>query len=560
MVLVEVDGGDELVEAVGLELPVTVTARSRRGLHRYYRPDNGMKPGKFQIDAGGVSGWEDGYLVTAPALNESGHVYEFIQNGAIAVLPADAHQRLLAAAQATERRVDELVHEGGKIPEGHRDRVIFLRALEMAHAGLTEDQILPSMLALGRDGCDPPLADDLVRKQVRGAVRRAKKKPAPNRELRREAEAALVAALDPAQETAGVAVSVERSGITTSRCRLQRTQVTLVVPRRQRWLMRGVPLGAPTVLAGIGGLGKSMLVSQWLARLTRGELDADGAALVVSFEDATAEVIRPRLEVAGANLDRCYVVGKDEGIVTLPDDLAELERLAQETEARLLAIDPFSAALSLKLDAHRDQDVRVVLGRLEKLAAKHDLAVVLVMHLNKQPTTEAYIRISGSPAFYNGARSVITVTPDPDDEDCRLVAQHKANYARLIPVQRHRIEPAAYDYAGETILTARMVYVEDAEDVDPYAVLEQPTSRSLTKQDRASTLLLALLADGEWHERDELARLVESQGVSERTFKRAAEQLDIESELRGFPAKAHWRLAVGPTPIHQELAQLDKPA
>ena len=44
-------------------------------------------------------------------------------------------------------------------------------------------------------------------------------------------------------------------------------------------------------------------------------------------------------------------------------------------------------------------------------------------------------------AFWNASRSVVLITPDGDDEDgLRLVAQRKANLARLAPVERHRLE------------------------------------------------------------------------------------------------------------------------
>ena len=39
-----------------------------------------------------------------------------------------------------------------------------------------------------------------------------------------------------------------------------------------------------------------------------------------------------------------------------------------------MLVDPVSASIDLKLDAHRDQDVRVVLGQLAQLAERERLA------------------------------------------------------------------------------------------------------------------------------------------------------------------------------------------
>jgi hypothetical protein len=76
-VLLEVDGPLELLPRFGVALPVTVTVRSARGWHFYFRPPPGSSPAKIQIDADGVIVSDDGYLVCPPALHPSGHQYRF---------------------------------------------------------------------------------------------------------------------------------------------------------------------------------------------------------------------------------------------------------------------------------------------------------------------------------------------------------------------------------------------------------------------------------------------------------------------------------------------------
>ena len=100
--------------------------------------------------------------------------------------------------------------------------------------------------------------------------------------------------------------------------------------------------------------------------------------LIVSYEDAPAEVLRPRIEALGADLDRVHVLSVDalEGGISFPTNLPEFHRHVRETNAAMVLIDPVSAAIDLKLDAHRDQDVRVVLGQLAKLTERERVAVV----------------------------------------------------------------------------------------------------------------------------------------------------------------------------------------
>src|SRR5262249_15130010 len=144
------------------------------------------------------------------------------------------------------------------------------------------------------------------------------------------------------------------------------------------------------------------------------------------------------------DLERLYELYVDvlAGEVSFPTDLPELDRHVRETAARLILVDPVSASIDLRLDAHKDQDVRVVLGRLAQLAERDGLAIVENAHLNKAPSADPSLRINGSTAFYNAARSVLTVTRDPAEPDWqRLVAHHKSNYGPLADVERWRVVP-----------------------------------------------------------------------------------------------------------------------
>src|SRR5262249_41713925 len=154
------------------------------------------------------------------------------------------------------------------------------------------------------------------------------------------------------------------------------------------------------------------------------------------------QVTRPRFQALGGDLARLHELYLDAlgGGISFPTDLPELDRHVCETRAAAGLIDPVSAAIDLRPDAHRHQDVRIVLGQLARLADRERVAVLANAHLNKAPSADPYLRINGSTAFFNAARSVITVTKDPIDPDWqRLVTQHKNNYGPLSPVQRWRI-------------------------------------------------------------------------------------------------------------------------
>lgn len=125
------------------------------------------------------------------------------------------------------------------------------------------------------------------------------------------------------------------------------TRAYAAIEREQvRWLWADrVPLGMVTLLLGDPGLGKSMLTCWLAARASR----AGGDVLFMNAEDSPGVTIRPRLEAAAADLTRVHDVaverdGVAEGL-TLPDGVAELDRLVREHCARLVVIDPLGTAV-----------------------------------------------------------------------------------------------------------------------------------------------------------------------------------------------------------------------
>ena len=139
----------------------------------------------------------------------------------------------------------------------------------------------------------------------------------------------------------------------------------------------------------------------------------------------------------------------DDGIedgLTIPDDMGELERLVAETQARLVIVDPLVAHLPAQIDSHKDQSVRRALAPLYRLAESQACAVVALLHLNKSLGLAPLMRLSGSGAFGNAARSVLLLDRDPGDPDGeegnqRVLAHIKCNVAPLAPSLLYKVSP-----------------------------------------------------------------------------------------------------------------------
>ena len=103
-----------------------------------------------------------------------------------------------------------------------------------------------------------------------------------------------------------------------------------VEPELVTWLWPGrVPLGRLTILDGDPGLGKSALTLDIAARVTRGDVMPDGArgmttprgVVLLGCEDGLADTVRPRLDAAGADVERVVAlqaVHDEEGRPRLP--------------------------------------------------------------------------------------------------------------------------------------------------------------------------------------------------------------------------------------------------
>ncbi len=297
LVLIENDGGEELLDRFGLApLPLTVVVRSRRGLHRYYRPPADKPPLKVQLDPSSITVSSDGYLVGAPALHPDGWTYCY-ESGVdrIAELTLELYELIEWLGQQTREQTARTFAAGGPIPTGQRSETMFHLALEQLRAGQSSDEILERLLDLNRDQCGPPLEERLVRKQLAGAVTWARKHPTEQEKLRAKARHLLEQSRSPTERPkVGPTPWGERKRA------LERRSLRSIRPERVEWAIEGIiPLRTLSMVVGVGGLGKSALALVYAKQVT----DRGGKVLVISYEDGAAQVIRPRFEALGGNLD-----------------------------------------------------------------------------------------------------------------------------------------------------------------------------------------------------------------------------------------------------------------
>jgi hypothetical protein len=324
--------------------------------------------------------------------------------------------------------------------------------------------------------------------------------------------------------------------------------------RPVQWLVQDrIPLGKVVILDGDPGLGKSTLLLDLAARVTGagGGLFADGTplgatgnVLIMSAEDDPEDTIRPRLELAGARLDRVHFL--DEGRVggtawpiEIPRHLPLIEEQIAAVQARLLVIDPLMAYLA-GVDANTDQSVRKALAELSRVAGRQKCTVGCQRHLNKGAATKAMYRGGGSIAIIAHARAALLVAPDPDDDSKRLLAVVKGNRSARAATLRFVLEPVSVTIAGKPDVICRVGWcgtsAYEADQLTKHCTAEEKEEQeqARTKLDTAKQILGNLLRLGPLAVKKAKAETAEA-GISLRVLERAAHELRLQITYRTDP-------------------------
>lgn len=218
------------------------------------------------------------------------------------------------------------------------------------------------------------------------------------------------------------------------------TPMSLVKSRRQEFLDNGclIPIGAPTIFAGRGAVGKSTLALDYAAKVSNGTLAGryEGQprnVLLIQHEDDPGTQVKPRLVAAGANLDNVITMTvktvtdgiESSDVPYLTEDMPRIKEALDETNAALVIIDPLTS--SVGGDLHKVQEVRRALNPLGALAQEYDLAVICLMHVKKGHAASSD-KMSGSHAFRDATRSLLLFANDLNTGQ-RVVTVDKSSYS-----------------------------------------------------------------------------------------------------------------------------------
>lgn len=310
------------------------------------------------------------------------------------------------------------------------------------------------------------------------------------------------------------------------------------------WLAKGwLPRAAMTILVGDEGIGKSLFWVRVAAAVSSGTaLPECGlparepeTVTVVITEDDWATTVRPRLEVAGANLDNIRVICGDRdgsGTPIFPRDL----HLVTNTNPGLVVVDALMDTVkSLAGNA------RKVLHPLKEMATETGAALILVTHTNRTKTSNARDRYGSSSDLRKKAR--VTIFAQRDDDGRLVVGPEKTNISKPPKAVLYRtvgepyFEPSEFDdgtigvlkYVDTSNRTASEIIADDVGD---------------ERQERTEAVrwLEGFLAIHGTVMSATAKEEAKKDGISVRTLQRARKQLKVEINYVGQPPVSTWQL------------------
>lgn len=300
------------------------------------------------------------------------------------------------------------------------------------------------------------------------------------------------------------------------------------LPKSREWIVKDwIPRGSLTLLAGRGGIGKTLVTQQLSIAVAHG-LDwlgievKKGPVIGLFCEDDEAELLNRahrmfiRSAVAPANYeDNLYLsarAGMQNLLVVFSRDaslkpsglLAEIEAHCVQNKPILLVLD--NVAQMFGGDENNRYQVTAFCNALTKIATDHNCAVVLLSH----PAKAEESQYSGSTAWEAAVRMRLHMKSNGDGTIS--LVKEKANYAEQGEIRLELRNGIFVPYDADAQPTQKLLEAEKAiiSSLERYIAQK----RSCSHRSQASNYLLRMMRDDQF-----------LQGCSESLLKRALSRL-----------------------------------
>lgn len=308
------------------------------------------------------------------------------------------------------------------------------------------------------------------------------------------------------------------------------------------WLWHNwLPIGKLTLLAGVGGCGKTNLALSIASTITRGgtfpdgtKCDYQGKILIYSTEDDPNDVLAPRLLANGANMDNVFMLrgrisehGEHEAFSAETDLPLLIDAVQKLTDLRLIIIDPIVSFING--DTSDNAKVRNGLEPLVKIAMQNKIAILGITHFSKNSTGGRIAnRVMGAQAFTAVSR-MTWVASKKEGENEGILAIAKTNITTDDRGIKYRLEQIE---VAPNIHSTKIDWLEVVTGNSSNLIAEYDKPLEFDNAlDEAKFFLSNLLTDNLRMTFKEVKAQADDQGISKATLDRAKVALEIKSQL-----------------------------
>ena len=197
-----------------------------------------------------------------------------------------------------------------------------------------------------------------------------------------------------------------------------------------------VPYGTVTAIMGSSHVGKSSFAAWITTQHTIGTWGPAGHVIHIGDEDSINR-LKERARWFGADESRYHYWDVNKVTITFPAGVKLLERrvkqLAEETDNSplVIVVDTATEYLDPALEINSHQHVTSAIKPLRQMAERLGVAIIGVVHTNRQKSADPQDLTGSSKAWYDRSKSALFIGADPDDKEIRHVFQEKASYSTM---------------------------------------------------------------------------------------------------------------------------------
>jgi nicotinamidase-related amidase len=303
--------------------------------------------------------------------------------------------------------------------------------------------------------------------------------------------------------------------------------------------------GKVNLLVGDEGIGKSLWTIRAIASITTGKpwgpftIASDPVdVILIATEDGWSDTIRPRLEVAEADIDRVYVFSQSTdgtGPPTFPKDMEMLRN--QPIKPSLVVVDAWIDTVPGGLPVKDTQKARGAVAPWKSYAADTNAAVLLVAHTNRGDRDNLRNTYGLSVALRQVACSTLYAA-EVHDTSALLVGPDKSNLGARAMAERFERTPVQHfpstDQNDGTV--ARLDYLgTDGRTITDALADQLQDKQPERKTDAIDNWLRAALASGAVRSTD-LEERAKEQGYTTSQLHRSRTRV----KARAFRVDGEW--------------------